>query len=341
MSLNTTFELSTIEHSTIEHSAVEIDAAELPPTLPCSPVAPGTPTVILGTPSALLEESTLSPTLSLETPTVLLGTPTDRLHYNTVGLEASAVAAPSASTSRGFTRVFFMQPELFFQLATALTAIWMVDQDSLDLGTILVVCRETWGMRLEMRRSVQHTVAHGMSHSFRVSNVPTALQWLQLWRTYPQVPVLLPNGVDATPFEEPAQPPPSVDWVNTRKLINIIVAFIYMNGVLNNLIRRGVFARSENREAALALMDAIRAHYTYTGPCVRRQLLASLEDLLRNSFAVGDVSNVHEVPNGWLNDIRDFTTVVVTGVQLTVSDSDIEHCNASLPEGQKLQIHRS
>jgi len=278
----------------------------------------------------------------LETSTVLLGIPMERLHDTTVSLEASTVAAPSASTRRGgFRGVFVMQPELFFQLATALTAIWMIDQDSLDLGTILVVCRETWAMRFEMRRAVQDTVAHGMRGIFTVSNIPTAFQWLQLWRTYPQVQVLLPNGVDLAPFDQPAQHPPSDDWVNTRKLINIITAFVCMNGVLNNLIRRGVFARSENREAALALMDGIRNRVTYmVGYDHRRQLLASLEYLLRNSFAVGDVSDVDEVRNEWLNDAKDFT-VVVTGVQLTVSDSDIERCNASLPDGRKLQIHRS
>jgi hypothetical protein len=209
----------------------------------------------------------------------------------------------------------------------------------LDLGTILVVCRETWGMRLEMRRAVQHTVAHGMRPM--VGYIPTALQWLQLWRTYSQVPVLLPNGVDATPFQQPAQPPPSNDWVNTRKLINIIVAFVGMNGVLNNLIRRGVFARSENREAALALMNGIRTYRTYMASSVQNQLLSSLEYLLRNSFAVGDVSDVDEVHNEWLDYTTDFTTVVVTGVQLTVSDSDIERCNASLPDRQKLKIQRS
>ena len=328
---------------------MEIDTADLPPTLPsspimpptlpCSPVAHGTPTVIMGTPSARLEESTLSPTLSLgsaETSTVLLGTPTERLDDTTV--IHSAVAAPPASASTGFRRVFFGHNELFFQLATALTAIWMVDQDSLDLGTVLVVCRETWAMRSEMRRAIQHTVAHDMRRFFRVGNIPTALQWLQIWRTYPQVPVLLPNGVDNAAFDPP-QTPSSNDRINTRKLANLILAFLVMNGVLNNLIRRGVFSRSENREAALEVLNLMRVHLPTMRSDVRRQLADSLEYLLRSSFALEDVSDIPCILNKWLPANDDFA-VVLTGVQLTVSDSDIERCNASLPESHRLKIQR-
>ena len=328
---------------------MEIDTADLPPTLPsspimpptlpCSPVAHGTPTVIMGTPSARLEESTLSPTLSLgsaETSTVLLGTPTERLDDTTV--IHSAVAARPASASTGFRRVFFGHNELFFQLATALTAIWMVDQDSLDLGTVLVVCRETWAMRSEMRRAIQHTVAHDMRRFFRAGNIPTALQWLQIWRTYPQVPVLLPNGVDNAAFDPP-QTPSSNDRINTRKLANLILAFLVMNGVLNNLIRRGVFSRSENREAALEVLNLMRVHLPTMRSDVRRQLADSLEYLLRSSFALEDVSDIPCILNKWLPANDDFA-VVLTGVQLTVSDSDIERCNASLPESHRLKIQR-
>ena len=338
MSRNTTIEQSTLEIDTADLPPTLPSSPIMPPTLPCSPVAHGTPTVIMGTPSARLEESTLSPTLSLgsaETSTVLLGTPTERLDDTTV--IHSAVAAPPASASTGFRRVFFGR-ELFFQLATALTAIWMVDQDSLDLGTVLVVCRETWAMRSEMRRAIQHTVAHDMRRFFRAGNIPTALQWLQIWRTYPQVPVLLPNGVDNAAFDPP-QEPRSNERITTRNLSNLIILFTVMNGVLNNLIRRGVFSRSENREAALEVLNLMRVHLPTMRSDVRRQLADSLKYLLRSSFALEDVSDIPCILNKWLPANDDFA-VVLTGVQLTVSDSDIERCNASLPERQRLKIQR-
>ena len=326
------------------------DLERLPSTVPVSPAT-----------TASLFTIDLSPvtTISLGSRTSQFTSPVS-LHETLVMSPVSQFASPSVSVVRCDVSPFmhiFKVPANFLHLAMAIAVVSLTTDVPL-LAHLLHTCRGVRAMMPIVIQAMEMTMQLALLGNHRavvsIRQQFSRMDWVLLYEQLRAVrvighviarraaglvlqndtaPLFAPHGFDPSYLyckQEDAMD--AADWQHTWDLQTLFALFFhYEEGLLNTLIKCGLFCREENRETAIRYIQEhrrrlIRSNQTsHENARVLGYRGDAVLDLLQNSYWVADITHLPEDSVFYITpNIRR-----VTGVQVTVNPADIERLNAA------------